>query len=78
MSYGALSKNAILALNGGARLGKFFHNTGEGGISPYHKKPGGDLVWQIGTGYFGCRDKDGNFNPDLYQETASDPSGKNG
>ncbi|MCB0334625.1 MAG: FMN-binding glutamate synthase family protein, partial [Bdellovibrionales bacterium] len=61
MSYGSLSKNAILALNGGAKLGGFAHNTGEGGLSPYHLKPGGDLIWQIGTGYFGCRGKDGTF-----------------
>jgi glutamate synthase domain-containing protein 2 len=56
MSYGALSTNAIRALNRGAKLGGFAHNTGEGGISPYHLEEGGDLVWQIGTGYFGCRD----------------------
>ena len=52
MSFGSLSKNAILALNGGAKLGGFAHNTGEGGLSPYHLEPGGDVVWQIGTGYF--------------------------
>ena len=53
MSYGSLaSKNAILALSGGAKLGNFAHNTGEGGISPYHLEGGGDLIWQIGTGYF--------------------------
>lgn len=63
MSYGALSKNAVLALNGGAKLGGFYHNTGEGGVSPYHLSEGGDLVWQIGTGYFGCRDSKGNFSP---------------
>ena len=61
MSYGALSKTAIMALNEGAKLGNFAHNTGEGGISEYHLK-GGDLIWQIGTGYFGCRDKEGNFS----------------
>ncbi len=71
MSYGSLSKNAILALNGAAKLGKFFHNTGEGSISPYHKKPGGDLVWQIGTGYFGCRDQKGFFDPELFKEKAT-------
>ena len=59
MSFGALSKNAVLALNAGAERGKFAHNTGEGGISPYHLEPGGDLIWQIGTGYFGCRTHDG-------------------
>ena len=58
MSYGALSKNAILALNKGAKLDNFAHNTGEGGVSPYHLEHGGDLIWQIGTGYFGCRNND--------------------
>lgn len=70
MSYGALSKNAILALSEGAKLGKFYHNTGEGGLSPYHLKGGGDLVWQIGTGYFGCRDASGNFDPKKFEERA--------
>ncbi|HKX87320.1 MAG TPA: glutamate synthase-related protein, partial [Flavobacterium sp.] len=56
MSYGSLSKNAILALNSGAKQGGFFHNTGEGGLSPYHLEPGGDVVWNIGTGYFSTRD----------------------
>jgi len=63
MSFGSLSKNAVRALNGGAKLGGFAHNTGEGGLSPYHLEPGGDLIWQIGTGYFGCRTLDGNFDP---------------
>lgn len=71
MSYGALSKNAILALNKGAKLGGFAHNTGEGGISPYHLEHGGDLIWQIGTGYFGCRDSYGNFDPSLFAEKSS-------
>ena len=71
MSYGSLSKNAILALNQGAKFGGFAHNTGEGGLSPYHLKGGGDIIWQIGTGYFGCRDKDGNFNELLFQEKAA-------
>jgi glutamate synthase domain-containing protein 2 len=70
MSYGALSKNAVLALNGGAKLGEFYHNTGEGGVSPYHLSEGGDLVWQIGTGYFGCRNAKGEFVPELFRETA--------
>ncbi len=70
MSYGALSKNAILALSEGAKMGKFYHNTGEGGLSPYHIKGGGDLVWQIGTGYFGCRDTQGNFSAEKFQEKA--------
>ncbi|RYE12343.1 MAG: FMN-binding glutamate synthase family protein, partial [Sphingobacteriales bacterium] len=68
MSFGSLSKNAILALNGGAKMGSFAHNTGEGGISDYHAGPGGDLVWQIGTGYFGCRNNDGSFNFDAFAE----------
>ena len=70
MSFGALSKNAILALNDGARRGGFYHNTGEGGVSPYHLEAGGDLVWQIGTGYFGCRKHNGSFDPDAFQERA--------
>ena len=70
MSFGSLSANAILALNAGAKTGGFYHNTGEGGLSPYHLNPGGDLVWQIGTGYFGCRDSDGGFNPELFAEEA--------
>jgi glutamate synthase domain-containing protein 2 len=65
MSFGALSKNAVIALNQGAKIGGFYHNTGEGGVSPYHLQ-GGDLVWQIGTGYFGCRDKVGGFSPDTF------------
>ncbi len=73
MSFGSLSKNAIEALNGGAEMGNFAHNTGEGGISPYHKKHGGDLIYQIGTGYFGCRTDDGNFDAELYsKETLAD------
>jgi glutamate synthase domain-containing protein 2 len=71
MSYGSLSKNAVLALNEGAAMGGFFHNTGEGGISPYHLGPGGDLCWQIGTGYFGCRSADGGFDPERFRENAS-------
>lgn len=62
MSFGALSNRAVEALNAGAALGKFAHNTGEGGISEYHLKHGGDLIWQIGTGYFGCRTLDGDFD----------------
>jgi glutamate synthase domain-containing protein 2 len=71
MSYGALSKNAIKALNVGAKIGGFSHNTGEGGISPYHLAGGGDLVWQIGTGYFGCRNAEGGFDADLFAEKAT-------
>ena len=70
MSYGALSAHAIEALNLGAKLGGFYHNTGEGGVSPYHLKHGGDLVWQLGTGLFGCRTNDGRFNPEAFAETA--------
>ncbi len=76
MSFGSLSKNAILALNGGAKLGGFAHNTGEGGLSPYHLQPGGDIIWQIGTGYFGARDKEGNFNDDAFQQNAIRPEVK--
>ena len=68
MSFGSLSSAAIAALNGGAKIGNFAHNTGEGGISPYHDKFGGDLIYQIGTGYFGCRSADGNFNEELFIE----------
>ncbi len=76
MSYGSLSQNAILALSQGARLGNFAHNTGEGGISPYHFEGGGDLIWQIGTGYFGSRTADGKFCPELYREAAVHPQVK--
>ncbi|MEK9648369.1 MAG: glutamate synthase-related protein, partial [Gammaproteobacteria bacterium] len=72
LSFGSVSQNAILALNRGASMGGFFHNTGEGGISPYHREHGGDLVWQIGTGYFGCRNEDGQFDPELFQQKSSD------
>ena len=68
MSFGSLSKNAVLSLSNGAKLGKFAHNTGEGGISPYHIEGGADLIWQIGTGYFGCRTEDGHFDEKLYAE----------
>ncbi len=70
MSFGSLSKNAIMALNKGAHAGKFAHNTGEGGLSPYHLKYEGDLIWQIGTGYFGCRDAHGNFSESGFKEGA--------
>lgn len=72
MSFGAISPNAILALNAGAKKAGFAHWTGEGGFSPYHREPGGDVVWQIGTGYFGCRNDDGTFNADLFAEQAVD------
>lgn len=74
MSYGSLSSAAVEALNGGAAKGGFAHNTGEGGISSYHLTPGGDLIWQIGTGYFGCRNATGNFDPDRFAEQAAQPS----
>jgi glutamate synthase domain-containing protein 2 len=70
MSYGALSKNAIMALNKGAKIGGFSHNTGEGSLSPYHLEHGGDIVWQIGTGYFGCRNAEGNFDVELFKENS--------
>lgn len=75
MSFGALSKNAITALNLGAKAGNFFHDTGEGGISPYHRQ-GGDLVYQLGTGYFGSRTKDGKFSPEAFKEKAAWPEVK--
>lgn len=76
MSYGALSAKAVEAMNGGAKIGNFAQNTGEGGISKYHLKYGGDLIWQIGTGYFGCRNEDGTFNPELFAEKAKLPTVK--
>ena len=71
MSFGSLSKNAIASLNGGAKIGDFAHNTGEGGISPYHLELGGDLIYQIGTGYFGSRGKDGKFSAEQFKEKAA-------
>lgn len=76
MSFGALSSHAIMALNGGAKRGNFAHNTGEGGISQHHLKYGGDLIWQIGTGYFGCRSNTGNFDKYLFIEKAALPTVK--
>ncbi|MCB1379575.1 MAG: FMN-binding glutamate synthase family protein [Alphaproteobacteria bacterium] len=76
MSYGSLSANAIRALNRGAKLGGFAHDTGEGSISPYHKEGGGDLIWEIGSGYFGCRNPDGSFSADRFAKTAVDPQVK--
>lgn len=70
MSYGSLSKNAILALSKGAKEGGFYHNTGEGGLSDYHLEGGGDLVWQLGTAYFGCRTPEGRFDDDLFAQKA--------
>ncbi|WP_176086059.1 FMN-binding glutamate synthase family protein [Martelella sp. HB161492] len=70
MSFGSLSANAIRALNIGARMGGFYHDTGEGGVSRYHLEHGGDLVWEIGSGYFGARDKDGKFDPAMFADKA--------
>lgn len=75
MSFGSLSYRAQISLNRGAKKGNFFHNTGEGGISPYHLE-GGDLCWQIGTGYFGCRDEQGKFNPELFRKNSTIPNVK--
>lgn len=72
MSFGALSGNAIMALNNGAKIGGFAQDTGEGGISPHHRRHGGDLIWQIASGYFGCRNEDGSFSPELFSARASD------
>ncbi|PSJ20132.1 FMN-binding glutamate synthase family protein, partial [Halomonas sp. ND22Bw] len=66
MSCGALSANAVLALNKGAKLGGFAHDTGEGSISQHHRVHGGDLIWEIGSGYFGCRHDDGSFNEERF------------
>jgi glutamate synthase domain-containing protein 2 len=70
MSFGSLSANAIRALNSGAAIGGFSHDTGEGSISPYHREHGGDLVWQIASGYFGCRAEDGRFDPEKFRAQA--------
>lgn len=72
MSFGSLSANAIMALNLGAKKGGFAHDTGEGSISQYHRVHGGDLIWEIGSGYFGCRNQDGSFNPDKFAANALD------
>ncbi|MFF1381226.1 FMN-binding glutamate synthase family protein [Streptomyces sp. NPDC058308] len=74
MSFGSLSANAVLALNTGAARGGFAHDTGEGGLSEYHLRPGGDLVWEIGTGYFGCRTRDGGFDEKKFAEKAAHPA----
>jgi glutamate synthase domain-containing protein 2 len=76
MSFGALSANAILALNQGAKAGGFAHDTGEGSISVHHRQHGGDLIWEIGSGYFGCRNDDGTFNAEKFQTNARDPQVK--
>jgi glutamate synthase domain-containing protein 2 len=70
MSFGALSPNAIRALNGGAKKGNFAHDTGEGGYSPHHRENGGDIIWEIGSGYFSCRNADGSFCAEKFEENA--------
>ena len=76
MSFGSLSRNAVLALNGGAKLGNFAQDTGEGGLTPWHLEPGGDIIWEIGTGYFSCRTKDGKFDPEAFKQKAAIPNVK--
>lgn len=76
MSFGSLSGNAVEALNWGAKIGGFAHNTGEGGISPHHLKNGGDLIWQVGTGYFGARTEDGKFSDEAFKKNATLPNVK--
>jgi glutamate synthase domain-containing protein 2 len=76
MSFGALSANAIRALNKGAKLGGFAHDTGEGGFSRYHREFGGDVIWEIGSGYFGCRNEDGSFSARRFAEEAAAPQVK--
>jgi glutamate synthase domain-containing protein 2 len=71
MSFGALSSNAIRALNAGAKKGNFAHDTGEGGYSPYHRENGGDIIWEIGSGYFSCRNDDGTFSPEKFEANAN-------
>ncbi|RYF32687.1 MAG: FMN-binding glutamate synthase family protein [Comamonadaceae bacterium] len=76
MSFGSLSANAILALNKGAKAGNFAHDTGEGSISQHHRVHGGDLIWEIGSGYFGCRNDDGQFSEERFSINARDPQVK--
>lgn len=76
MSFGSISANAVKALNAGAKIGNFAHNTGEGGLSHHHLAEGGDLIWQIGTAYFGCRTEEGNFNAELFAEKSKHPNVK--
>jgi glutamate synthase domain-containing protein 2 len=75
-SFGAVSANAIMAFNKGAKLGGFAHNTGEGSISRHHRRHGGDVIWQVATGYFGCRTAEGRFDADLFAKQAKDPQVK--
>ena len=76
LSFGSLSANAIMALNKGAKMGGFAHDTGEGSISSHHRLHGGDLIWEIGSGYFGCRNPDGSFNEERFAVNATDPQVK--
>ena len=76
MSFGALSGNAIQALNQGAKIGGFIHDTGEGSISQYHRMHGGDLIWEVASGYFGCRNADGTFSEEKFIVNATDPQVK--
>jgi glutamate synthase domain-containing protein 2 len=76
MSFGSLSSHAVEALNAGAKIGGFAHNTGEGGLSPYHLRHGGDIIWQIGTGYFGARDEEGRFSSEAFRKNATRPEVK--
>ena len=76
MSFGSLSGNAIRALNGGAKMGNFYHDTGEGSISRHHRANGGDLAWEVASGYFGCRNPDGSFSEEKFAEAARDPQVK--
>ena len=76
MSFGSLSANAILALNSGAKQGGFAHDTGEGSISQYHRVHGGDLIWEVASGYFGCRNEDGSFNAEKFSVSAREPQVK--
>ena len=76
MSFGALSGNAIQALNQGAKMGGFIHDTGEGSISQYHRLHGGDLIWEVASGYFGCRNADGSFSEEKFVANATDPQVK--
>lgn len=73
MSYGSLSANAVRSLNKGAKIGGFAHDTGEGGFSPYHEEHGGDIIWEIGSGYFSARNRDGSFSPERFAEVAAKP-----
>ena len=76
MSFGSLSANAIRALNKGAKMGGFARDTGEGGLSPYHREHDGDIIWEIGSGYFGCRNRDDTFSPDAFARVAESPQVK--